>query len=104
MAIGGALIRFGDDNQPIAILQRIESLAAERMTLDETDFDGLRPRLAVEQTDDGLSAFGKRVDARQIVKAFGIALVDRIVMRARCLDHFAKARKTAAGERIDSEP
>lgn len=101
---GGCGTRFGDDDQPIMILQRIEGLAAEWMALDQTDLDRQRPWLAVEQADDSLAIFGIRVDVRQIMKAFGIALVDRIVMGTRHLDHIAEAREALTRERFDLKP
>ena len=65
VAIGGSLVRFGDDDQPVAILQRIEGLAAKRMALDECrSRSALRPRLAAEQADDRLSVLRQAVSIR----------------------------------------
>jgi hypothetical protein len=70
-------------------LQRTESLAAERIALDEADLDRQRPWLAAEKADDD----------RESVRH---SLIDRIVMGIRRLDHIAEAGKTCAGEGFDS--
>jgi hypothetical protein len=57
----------------------------------------------VEQRDQGTRAGAGDFDAREIVVAFAVAGVDRIVVRAVGFDDLAEGGKGGAGERLGAE-
>src|SRR4029078_10974975 len=96
-------MRLRDDDEPVAVLQGIEGLAAERVALHRDDLYRPWARFAAKHADDGLASLGTRICTRKIVEAFGETLIDRIVMGALRLDHVPEGSEGLTCEGFDSE-
>src|SRR5690606_8722587 len=68
-ACGDAIVVFGDDHQPVAMPQRIESLATERVTLYQLEFERQGIGASIEDGDHGARIFAAQFDRRQIMAA-----------------------------------
>lgn len=90
-----------DDNQVRRIVQGNEGLGAKRMAFHHLDLDRPGPilatRLALEYADYRHTAIGAYINARQIVKPLGRALVDDQPFRAVGFDDIAKRREGRFG-------
>ena len=102
VAVGLARIAAHDD-EPRAILQRIEQLAAVGMALHDLDPDRHGARLRDEETDIGVAALMGDIDLRESVAAHGIALIDGDVAGTFRLDDLAEGGKGVLRQRFNLE-
>ena len=87
-----------DDDEPRPVLQGIEDLAPQRVTLHDGNGDGLGPGVRHHDADVDGAALGGRLDMGQIVEALGEALVDGEVPRIVQFDDIAEGSERRLGE------
>ena len=93
----GFLARIADDDQPRLVLHGNKGLRPQRVAFHHFDIDRPRAGLPSKDVDDGLAVICLDIDAGEIVKSFGGALVDFNAFGAGDLDDVAKRRKAFGG-------
>ena len=93
----------GDTDEEGMGRQRIECLAAERVALYH--FEGERQGIvtAVDDGDERAGMHAAQLHAGEVVVAFAIAGIDRVVVRAIGFDHLAEGGEGIARERFGGE-
>src|SRR3954470_1082 len=97
------ITRGRDHHQIRLVVQRHESLAAERMPFEHLHLERQRARLSAKQVDQRAAVLVRHVHLREVVIADRRAEVDRDLLRALEFDHVAERGERFLRQWFDSE-